>query len=120
MPGALLKERGWPEEIIRAVGGHAFYTGIEWVTPLQKAILAADELTGFVGAGVLVRPTKKLADLPVESVVKRLKEKPLARTVDQTRRGVGRPTGAPSTAAASGAAPGPAAAATAIRSPRRP
>ncbi len=79
----ILKERGWPEEIIRAVGGHAFYTGIERVTPLQKAILAADELTGFVGACVLVRPTKKLADLPVESVVKRLKEKSFARTVDR-------------------------------------
>jgi putative nucleotidyltransferase with HDIG domain len=79
----ILRERGWPEEIIRAVGGHAFYTGIERVTPLQKAILAADELTGFVGACVLVRPTKKLADLPVESVLKRLKEKSFARTVDR-------------------------------------
>jgi putative nucleotidyltransferase with HDIG domain len=79
----ILEERGWPEEIVRAVGGHAFYTGIERVTPLQKAILAADELTGFVGACVLVRPTKKLADLPVESVVKRLKEKSFARTVDR-------------------------------------
>jgi len=79
----ILKDRGWPEVVIQAIGGHAFYTGIERVTPIQKAILAADELTGFVGACVLVRPSKKLADLPVESVVKRLKEKSFARTVDR-------------------------------------
>ena len=79
----ILKERGWPEVVIRAIGGHAFYTGIERVTPLQKAILAADELTGFVGACVLVRPSKRLADLPVDSVIKRLKEKSFARTVDR-------------------------------------
>src|SRR5262245_53646159 len=80
---AILKERGWPEVVIQAVGGHAFYTGIERGTPLQKAILAADELSGFVGACVLVRPSKKLADLPVDSVIKRLKEKSFARTVDR-------------------------------------
>jgi len=79
----ILRERGWPEEFVQAVGGHAFYTGIERTTPLMKAILAADELTGFVGACVLVRPTKRLADLPVESVLKRLKEKSFARTVDR-------------------------------------
>jgi predicted hydrolase (HD superfamily) len=50
----------------------------------MRAILAADELTGFVGACALVRPTKRLADLPVESVLKRLKEKSFARTVDRT------------------------------------
>ncbi len=79
----ILREHGWPEELVQAVGGHAFYTGIDRTTPLQKAIVAADELTGFVGACVLVRPSKKLADLPVESVVKRLKEKSFARTVDR-------------------------------------
>src|SRR5512133_2183267 len=46
----ILRERGWPEPIVKAVGGHAFYTGIARETPMQKAILAADELTGFVGA----------------------------------------------------------------------
>lgn len=81
---AILRERGWPEEVVRAVGGHAFYTGIERTTPLMRAILAADELTGFIGACALVRPTKRLADLPVESVVKRLKEKSFARTVDRS------------------------------------
>lgn len=80
----ILRERGWPDELVRAVGGHAFYTGIERTTPVMKAILAADELTGFVGACALVRPTKKLADLPVDSVLKRLKEKSFARTVDRS------------------------------------
>ncbi len=79
----ILRERGWPEDFVRAVGGHAFYTGIERTTPMMKAILAADELTGFVGACALVRPSKRLADLPVESVLKRLKEKSFARTVDR-------------------------------------
>jgi putative nucleotidyltransferase with HDIG domain len=80
----ILRERGWPEEIIRAVGGHAFYTNIERKTRMEKAILAADELTGFVGACALIRPTKKIADVPVESVTKRLKEKSFARSVDRT------------------------------------
>ncbi len=80
----ILRERGWPEEIIRAVGGHAFYTNIERKTRMEKAILAADELTGFAGACALIRPTKKIADVPVESVLKRLKEKSFARSVDRT------------------------------------
>jgi putative nucleotidyltransferase with HDIG domain len=79
----ILRERGWPEELVRAVGGHAFYTGIERTTPLMRGILAADELTGFVGACALVRPSKRLADLPVDSVLKRLKEKSFARSVDR-------------------------------------
>ncbi len=80
----ILRERGWPEPVIRAVGAHAFYTGIERRTPMEKAILAADELTGFVGACALVRPTRKVADVPVQSVLKRLKEKSFARSVDRT------------------------------------
>jgi predicted hydrolase (HD superfamily) len=51
---------------------------------MEKAILAADELTGFIGACALIRPTKKVADVPVESVTKRLKEKSFARSVDRT------------------------------------
>jgi putative nucleotidyltransferase with HDIG domain len=80
----ILRERGWPEAVIRAVGGHAFYTGIERVTLMEKAILAADELSGFVGACALVRPSRKIADVPVESVLKRMKEKAFARSVDRS------------------------------------
>lgn len=85
----ILRERAWPEELVRAVGAHAFYTGIPRVTPMEKAILAADELTGFVGACALVRPSKRIADVPVESVMKRLKEKAFAAKVDReyVRRG---------------------------------
>jgi putative nucleotidyltransferase with HDIG domain len=80
----ILRERGWPEPVIRAVGAHAFYTGIERVAPVEKAILAADELSGFVGACALVRPSKRIADVPVESVLKRMKEKAFARSVDRS------------------------------------
>ncbi len=80
----ILRQRGWPEPVIKAVGSHAFYTGIPRETRMEKAILAADELTGFVGACALIRPTKKIADVPVESVLKRLKEKSFARSVDRT------------------------------------
>lgn len=79
----ILRERGWPGDIVRAVGAHAFYTNIERVAPVEKAILAADELSGFVGACALVRPSRKVADVPVESVLKRLKEKAFARSVDR-------------------------------------
>ena len=80
----ILRERGWPEPLIKAIGGHAFYTNIPRETPMEKAILAADELTGFCGACALIRPSKKIADVPVESVLKRLKEKSFARSVDRT------------------------------------
>lgn len=85
----ILRARAWPEDLIKAIGGHAFYTGIARDTPMEKAILAADELTGFVGACALVRPSKKVADVPVESVLKRLKEKAFAQKVDReyVRRG---------------------------------
>ena len=80
----ILRERGWSEPLIKAIGGHAFYTNIPRETPMEKAILAADELTGFCGACALIRPSKKIADVPVESVLKRLKEKSFARSVDRT------------------------------------
>jgi putative nucleotidyltransferase with HDIG domain len=85
----ILRARGWPEEIVTAVGAHAFYTGIARETPMQQAILAADELTGFVGACALVRPSKSVVDLPPDSVVKKMKDKAFARSVDREyiRRG---------------------------------
>ncbi len=85
----ILRERGWPERIVRAVGAHADYTNIPREAPLEKAIVAADELTGFVGACALVRPSKSVRDLPPESVVKKMKDKAFARSVDREyiRRG---------------------------------
>jgi putative nucleotidyltransferase with HDIG domain len=80
----VLRERGWPEEIIEAVASHADYMKIARDTPLKKAIYACDEAVGFIGACVKVRPTKKIADLPPESVLKKLKDKAFARSVDRS------------------------------------
>jgi putative nucleotidyltransferase with HDIG domain len=85
----ILRARGWPERIVRGVGAHAAYTGIQPESPLERAIVAADELSGFVGACALVRPSKSVLDLPPESVLKRMKDKAFARAVDrdEIRRG---------------------------------
>ena len=92
----ILRERGYPEEIVEAIASHGDYMKISRDTPLKKAIYACDELVGFIGACVKVRPSKKLADLPVESVVKKLKDKAFARSVDRSyvyggAEAVGRP-----------------------------
>jgi putative nucleotidyltransferase with HDIG domain len=94
--GRILRDRGWPEEIVTAIQSHADYMRIPRDTPLRKAIYACDELVGFIGACVKVRPSQKLADLPVESVVKKLKDKAFARSVDRSdvyggAEAVGRP-----------------------------
>ncbi len=94
--GRILRERGWPEEIVEAILSHADYMKIPRDTPLKKAIYACDELVGFIGACVKVRPSKQIADLPVESVVKKLKDKAFARSVDRSyvyggAEAVGRP-----------------------------
>jgi putative nucleotidyltransferase with HDIG domain len=80
----VLRDRGYPEAIVEAICSHADYMNIPRDTPLKKAIYACDELVGFIGACVKVRPTKKVADLPVESVVKKLKDKAFARSVDRS------------------------------------
>jgi putative nucleotidyltransferase with HDIG domain len=80
----VLRERGYPEEVVEAIASHADYMGIPRDTALKKAIYACDELVGFIGACVKVRPSKKIADLPVESVVKKLKDKAFARSVDRS------------------------------------
>ena len=79
----ILRERGCPEEMIEAIASHADYMGILRDTSLKKALYACDELVGFIGACVKVRPSRRLADLPVESVVKKLKDKAFARSVDR-------------------------------------
>ncbi len=82
--GRILRERGYAEEMVEAIQSHADYMKIPRDTPLKKAIYACDELVGFIGACVKVRPSKKLADLPPSSVVKRLKDKAFARSVDRS------------------------------------
>jgi putative nucleotidyltransferase with HDIG domain len=85
----ILRERGWPERMVRGIGAHAAYTGVVPESALERAIVAADELTGFVGACALVRPSKSVRDLPTESVVKKMKDKAFARSVsrEEIRRG---------------------------------
>jgi len=92
----ILRERGYPEEIIEAIASHADYMGIARDTPLKRALYACDELVGFIGACVKVRPSRQIADLPVDSVIKKLKDKAFARAVDRNAiragaEGLGRP-----------------------------
>ncbi len=85
----LLREKGLPEEMCRAVLGHATYSGVPRDTPMAKALFAVDELCGFLVACALVRPSRSLADLEVSSVKKKLKDKAFARGVnrDEVREG---------------------------------
>ncbi|MGB8509110.1 MAG: HD domain-containing protein [Pyrinomonadaceae bacterium] len=86
----ILCGRGYSERIIRAIMGHATYTGVPRDTALAKALFATDELCGFLVACALVRPSKSLDDLEVTSVKKKLKDKAFARTVnrDDIRQGL--------------------------------
>src|SRR3984893_7171851 len=77
----ILKERGWPEEIWYGVLSHADYANAPRTTPMQKVLYAVDELVGFVAAVALVRPSKAVADVDVQSVKKKFKDKAFARGV---------------------------------------
>jgi putative nucleotidyltransferase with HDIG domain len=79
----ILKERGWPETIRRAIMSHAEYTGITRDTPMEKALFACDELAGFITAVALIKPGKSLAEVDVKSVRKRMKDKAFARKVNR-------------------------------------
>ena len=85
----ILRERGWPEEMIHAIGGHAQYLNIPRDTPLSKTLFAVDELCGFITACAYVRPSRKVAEVEVSSVKKKLKDKAFARSVsrDDIRQG---------------------------------
>ncbi|MBN1303793.1 MAG: HDIG domain-containing protein [Anaerolineales bacterium] len=74
----ILRERGVPEEIVRAVLSHADHTGVPRETLLQKALFACDEITGLITAVALVRPSRSLMDLEVKSVKKKWKDKAFA------------------------------------------
>jgi predicted hydrolase (HD superfamily) len=86
----ILCGRGYPEQIIKAILGHATYTGVPRDTMMARALFATDELCGFLVACALVRPTKSLDDLEVSSVKKKLKDKAFARSVNREdiRQGV--------------------------------
>jgi predicted hydrolase (HD superfamily) len=79
----ILCGRGYSDRIIRAIMGHATYTGVPRDTTMARALFATDELCGFLTACALVRPTKSLDDLEVASVKKKLKDKAFARSVNR-------------------------------------
>ena len=79
----VLRDRGYPEDVIRAILSHADYTGVARESLLEHALFAADELCGFLTACALVRPDKSFDTLEPSSVKKRMKDKAFARTVNR-------------------------------------
>lgn len=79
----MLEERGYPEDMVRAIRGHATYLGVARDTPMAKALFACDELCGFLTAVAYVRPSKSIKDVTVESVNKKLKDKRFAANVNR-------------------------------------
>ena len=78
-----LRENGWSEEVCRAILSHADYSGVEPQTPMEKTLRAVDELSGFVVAVTLVRPSKSINDVELSSVKKKMKDKAFARAVNR-------------------------------------
>ncbi len=79
----ILRERGYPEEMIHAILGHAGYCDVARESPLDKTLFACDELSGFLTACALVKPTKSIHDVEASSVKKKLKDKAFARGVSR-------------------------------------
>ena len=80
---AWLRENGWSEEVCRAILSHADYAHVSRETALEKALYAVDELSSFVVAVALVRPTKSIQDVDVRAVKKKMKDKAFARAVNR-------------------------------------
>ncbi len=78
---ARLRELGWPEEMLHAILAHADYTGVLPESHLDRALFACDELSGFLTACALVKPSKRLAEVEVAGVKKKMKDKGFARAV---------------------------------------
>jgi len=85
----ILRERGYPDWVTRAILSHAEYSGVPRESLLEKTLWACDEMAGFVTAASLVRPSRSVLDLEPASVVKRMKDKAFARAVkrEDLRRG---------------------------------
>jgi putative nucleotidyltransferase with HDIG domain len=85
----VLKAKGYPEWVTRAILSHADYSGVSRESRLEKTLYACDEMSGIVTAASLVRPSKSIMDLEASSVIKRMKDKAFARAVnrDDLKRG---------------------------------
>jgi predicted hydrolase (HD superfamily) len=85
----ILREKGYPEWVTRAILSHAEYSGVPRESKLEKTLWACDEMAGFITAASLVRPSKSVLDLEPASVMKRMKDKAFARGVkrEDLRRG---------------------------------
>ena len=85
----ILKARGYPEWVTRAILSHADYSGVARESRLEHTLFACDEMSGFVTAAALVRPSRSVMDLEAPSVIKRMKDKAFARAVsrDDLRKG---------------------------------
>jgi predicted hydrolase (HD superfamily) len=79
----LLRARGWPDDILQAILGHATYSGVARETRMAKALFAVDELTGLVTATALVKPSRSVHDVDAKSVRKKMKDKAFARGVNR-------------------------------------
>jgi putative nucleotidyltransferase with HDIG domain len=79
----ILEERGYPEDMRRAILSHADYSGVKRETRMEKTLFACDELAGFITATALVKPGKSLAEVEAKSVRKKMKDKAFARSVNR-------------------------------------
>ena len=79
----ILEERGYPEEVRRAILSHADYANVPRQSKMEKALFACDELAGFITASALVKPGKSLAEVEAKSVRKKMKDKAFARSVSR-------------------------------------
>jgi putative nucleotidyltransferase with HDIG domain len=79
----ILRERGYPEDVVTAILSHARHLSLPRTTPLEKVLFAVDELTGFITAVALVKPNKSLVEVDAPSVRKKMKDKAFARSVNR-------------------------------------
>ena len=79
----ILEERGYPEDVRRAILSHADYAGVPRQTHMEKVLFACDELAGFITATALVKPSKSLAEVDAKSIRKKMKDKAFARSVSR-------------------------------------
>ncbi len=79
----ILRERGYPDDVLQAILGHATYTGVPRETRMARALFAVDELTGLITATALVRPSRSILEVDARSVRKKMKDKAFARGVNR-------------------------------------